>query len=305
MNRHYAGPGKLPAETAAYYSYERSRPEATETLLEEKKTYRVKRVTLPASKASSPGDTAVKQDTIVLDYYEIKGGGKTPVVIVLPVLGGNNNESELFCSYFAEHGYASLIVHRDRKQKEFVNLQNIEWSLRDMVVDNKIVIDWLMTRNEIDADRIGVFGASMGGIKASLLLSLDPRIKAGVIALAGGDLPYMFWNSKEKGIIERIDALMRKSKLSREELYGILRNKIKTDPLPLAPYMDARNILLVQPVFDKIVPYRKQRELGKAIGGPERIHLLAGHYTSIAYIYYVRRASLRFFEKKFGGHPKN
>ncbi|MBI4624683.1 MAG: acetylxylan esterase [Verrucomicrobia bacterium] len=52
-----------------------------------------------------------------------------------------------------------------------------------LVFDTMRAIDWLLTRNDIDAARIGVAGVSNGGAQATWLAALDRRIKA---ALVGG-----------------------------------------------------------------------------------------------------------------------
>ncbi len=49
-------------------------------------------------------------------------------------------------------------------------------------------IDYLMTREDIDASSIGYVGVSMGGSSALPLLALEPRFKAAVL-LSGG-LPF-------------------------------------------------------------------------------------------------------------------
>ncbi|MDO8504431.1 MAG: dienelactone hydrolase family protein [Candidatus Liptonbacteria bacterium] len=301
MGKNYKGPSELPKEIADRYSYVVGFAETDGEILEEKPTYLIKRIELPAYKPSS-AETGVseKQDTIVVDYYEIKGQNKMPVIIVLPVLGGNNGESKLFCAYFAKRGLASLMVHRDQKQKDFASLENLEAAFIDMVIDHRTVIDWIATQKKLDSEKIGVFGASMGGIKAALLMAIDNRISAGVFALAGGDLPYILTHSKEKGIAERVEDAMKERGLSKEELQSLLKARIRTDPALLAEYIDARNVLLISAVFDKIVPRSKQRELGFAIGNPERIDIFSGHYTSLLYIFYVQRASFSFFERKFG-----
>jgi dienelactone hydrolase len=56
--------------------------------------------------------------------------------------------------------------------------------VRDMIVqsvtDCRRGIDYLATRPELDADRIGVIGYSMGGIEAFPLTALEPRVKVAV-----------------------------------------------------------------------------------------------------------------------------
>jgi len=49
--------------------------------------------------------------------------------------------------------------------------------------DNSRAIDYLQSRKDIDADRIGAYGFSGGGTQATYLIALDKRIKVGCIGL--------------------------------------------------------------------------------------------------------------------------
>jgi hypothetical protein len=50
-----------------------------------------------------------------------------------------------------------------------------------LVFDTMRGIDFLLTRSDIDPDRIGVAGNSLGGAKATWMLALDPRLKLGLV----------------------------------------------------------------------------------------------------------------------------
>ncbi len=50
--------------------------------------------------------------------------------------------------------------------------------------DYRRAIDYLLSRTEIDGERIGVLGYSMGGTQAFLLTGVDPRVKAAVAVAA-------------------------------------------------------------------------------------------------------------------------
>ena len=62
-------------------------------------------------------------------------------------------------------------------------------SSRDLTVqwvkDVRRTIDFLETRTDIRADRIGYFGASWGGMAAPFVLAVEPRIKAAALYSAG------------------------------------------------------------------------------------------------------------------------
>ena len=54
-----------------------------------------------------------------------------------------------------------------------------DWSLvAKAVYDNMIAIDYLISRDDIDASKIGVVGHSLGGHSAVFLAGLDERVKA-------------------------------------------------------------------------------------------------------------------------------
>ncbi|MBI5092816.1 MAG: dienelactone hydrolase family protein [Candidatus Hydrogenedentes bacterium] len=47
---------------------------------------------------------------------------------------------------------------------------------------DRAAVDYLVTRPEVDANRIGCIGLSIGGFRSAHLFALDPRIKVGVVA---------------------------------------------------------------------------------------------------------------------------
>jgi poly(3-hydroxybutyrate) depolymerase len=51
-----------------------------------------------------------------------------------------------------------------------------------LVFDTMRGIDYLMTREDIDPDRIGVAGNSLGGAKATWMLAVEPRIKTAIVS---------------------------------------------------------------------------------------------------------------------------
>lgn len=48
--------------------------------------------------------------------------------------------------------------------------------------DDRMSVEYLCTRKEVDTDRIGCCGLSLGGIRSTFLAGLDPRIKCSVAA---------------------------------------------------------------------------------------------------------------------------
>ncbi|MEQ6120437.1 alpha/beta fold hydrolase [Reichenbachiella sp. MALMAid0571] len=57
-----------------------------------------------------------------------------------------------------------------------------DWMVQS-VVDLRRGIDYLLTRPDIDPDRIAVMGASMGGWIGSILVGVEPRIKTSILTV--------------------------------------------------------------------------------------------------------------------------
>ncbi|MGA1794396.1 MAG: alpha/beta hydrolase family protein [bacterium] len=267
-----------------------------ERMLEENSTYAIKRIDFKSAKSVFPGD-----HDIVIHYYDIHGDDKRPVIMVLPILGGSYKITRNFAAYFSEHGYASVLVLRQKEHKRLRHIDTIDTTLKQIVFDLMQVIDWIETQEDLDKSKIGVFGVSMGGIKSSLISALDDRIDASVIALAAGDIPYLLTYSKEEGIVKEKNRFLKERDLTPDTLYGRLRETITCDPMNYAEYIDAKDVLMILALFDKIVPYAKGKELRERIGRPETIVLFSGHYTAYPYIFYIKSESLKFFKKRFEG----
>ncbi|AKD05679.1 hypothetical protein PKOR_12200 [Pontibacter korlensis] len=48
--------------------------------------------------------------------------------------------------------------------------------------NDRVAVDFLLSRPEVDPERIGCIGLSLGGLRSTYLFGLDPRIKTGVVA---------------------------------------------------------------------------------------------------------------------------
>jgi hypothetical protein len=292
MNPDYAGPKPLPVSLEKEYAYNKFNGEYTSEVIEENKTFVLKQIRF------TPTKNIIDMDhDIILDYYKINGDCN-PVILVLPIFGGSNYFAKTFSEYFADNGYSAIIVHRQKKYKTFKDLDKMDNILRQIVFDHKQALDWIGMQDDIDSERIGVFGISMGSIKAALISSLDRRIKVSVMCLTGGNLAEIIATSDEGGVVRRRKEYMKEHDVTEEMFYDLLQSKITCDPMEYAEYIDAENSLMVLAYFDSAVPYKNGNELWEKIGQPEKITMLTGHYTAILGLPYVKMKSLDFFDRK-------
>jgi hypothetical protein len=249
--------------------------------------------------------------TLELEYYlPRKPWGKPmPAIIILPISAGAQYPLErYFARYFGRRGYAAVIVHRESERDPETG-EEINELLHQSIFDNMRVIDWLRTRDELDTTRIGLLGTSMGAIKGSLVVAVDPRINAAVLALAGEDLPYILSHSTEGrlrggGIVGHRNAYLAKHHITLEQFSERLKETITCDPQSFAPCVDPRKVLLFLGACDTIVPFKKGWELRRAMGEPDTVVMLSGHYTALLYLFYIRSTAFEFFRRHFDANNR-
>lgn len=289
----YLPPPALPEAIKASYAHHKYQGDYKTKLLGKNNHYTLQQISFP-----SGHDTLQLQHQITIDYYALNSAEKVPIILVLPIFGGNNSISSIFARYFARHGFAAAIVHRQNKYKEIGYLTHPNQIMRQIILDHKQALDWIESRPELDSTRIGVFGVSMGGIKSALLSALDQRVAASVIALAGGDLAYILAHTDENKISNERKALLAKKNISVQELQQALSAAIECDPLNYGQYIDAGKTLMILAVFDRTVAFHKGVALQKKIGNPDTIYLLSGHYSAIIYLPYVKYQARKFLQRK-------
>ena len=116
-----------------------------------------------------------------------------PAVICMP--GSSNRKEDLLrpldlIPQWAEKGFFVISIDRpyagDRPGDlgEAIQDKGLPKVWGEYVYDLLCVLDYLQTRSEVDAQRIGMLGLSMGGWEALLLAAVDERVKV-VVSVAG------------------------------------------------------------------------------------------------------------------------
>lgn len=249
------------------------------------------------------GDPGLEGQELQLEYYRLDRAEATPVIVVLPILAGSRSVARSFADYFARKGFAAVIVHTEQKNNILRAMDDLQAAVRDSVIRHRLALDWIAQQSELDARRLGVFGASLGGLNGYYLSALDPRVKASVLALAAGDLPYVLAHSRERRVSRTVAELMRDKGLDTEQVQDYLASSLETDPLDLAPYMDPAGIMLIMARFDDAIHYSRQRQLWEALGKPEALLLPTGHVTAALYLPYLKSRALGFFRQRLLGSP--
>ncbi len=186
-----------------------------------------------------------------------------PVVILLHGVGDRKTVDyiEAGHKYFAEAGYAVFRIdidnHGDRKKYayDFDLTDGYRYWTRDIITqtvfDLRRSIDFLETRADIDSERIGYYGISLGGIIGTIFCGVDPRVKVPVIALAGGNLSLMFG----------VDALTEET----QEFFSII------DPINYVELIAPRPLLMINAENDEVIDPLTSKMMYQAADDPKEI----------------------------------
>ena len=121
------------------------------------------------------------------------------------------------------------------------------------VVDVMRGVDYLHTREDIEAARIGLTGFSMGGAMGAIASALDLRVKAAVLGITGGDFKILSAGAGD----EREQARVRQA-------YRIV------DPINYISRISPRPLLMISAANDEIIPRASTEALYEAAGDPKR-----------------------------------
>lgn len=118
-----------------------------------------------------------------------RGGKNLPAIFWS--MGGMAPASPWFPEIFAKKGYACLAItlpHSIRNSRaRFDADRPQEGNFTLLARDQMRGVTYLSQRSEVDPARIGVGGASYGGVFATLLAGIDPRLKMGMSFFGGGN----------------------------------------------------------------------------------------------------------------------
>jgi len=288
-----------PSQEINLFTYDKKPVDAKVKLVWQKEFYDVYSVNFPSFMKTDPDN-----DTVKAFYYKPKKEGKSAAVIILPVLRGPYVASKYFADSCARSGFAVLRYERkanlvDKSADDVDDMfahGNIV--LRQMIIDSRRGLDWLETRSEVDKDKLGLTGASLGAIVSSLLMESDSRFKAGVFFIGGGNIPEILYDTTEPSLKKLRNKIYDKFGLTPEDFRKKLEEHFtEVDPLTYADFADPSKILMINGSFDTIVNPEHSKELWKAMGKPDMIKIPTGHYSSFLFVAYTARKAKSHFKK--------
>jgi 2,6-dihydroxypseudooxynicotine hydrolase len=191
------------------------------------------------------------------------GAGPHPAMIMIPGLDSAKEELRSTEDLFLERGIATLSVDGPGQGEAEYDL-----AIRgDWEVPGAAIIDWLTGEDGIDADRIGVWGVSLGGYYAPRVASGDQRVRA-CVALAG---PYSFADDWDSRPILTQEAFRVRSK--SPDMDTARRRAAELTMAGRAAKITCP-LLAVMGKLDRLIPWQHAQRLVDEAGGEAQLLLL-------------------------------
>lgn len=241
-------------------------------------------------------------NTVHAEYFQPVGPGPHPGVVVLHILGGDFALSRVVANHLAQRGLAALFVkmpyygeRRDPASRRRMISKNPLESVEGMtqaVLDIRRAADWLADRPEVDPERLGITGISLGGIMSSLAGGVDTRFRKVGIVLGGGNFSEFVWNVDHPEAVEFRQSWIAAGR-TRDEFAKLIS---EIDPVTYGHRLTTRRVLMIEAAHDEVIPpahavalYESIRPTEAGIGpsgsrAPELVWLNAGHFTAIWYL---------------------
>ena len=200
-----------------------------------------------------------------------RGEARPPVVIMCVGLDSTKEEMGTNEANYLGRGMATLAFDGPGQGEA-----EYEFPLRgDFESAVTAVVDWIETREDLDAARIGVWGVSMGGYFAARAAAFEKRLKA-CISISG---PYDYGPKlKHMPEISQDTFRMRSHGKTKEDAQAV------ADTLTLK-HMDARidcPLFVLTGANDRITPPENTEKILSVATGPTRFLLIedAGHVAN-------------------------
>lgn len=242
-----------------------------------------------------------ENNTVHCEYYRPAAEGRYPAAIVLHILGGDFDLMRLYCRTLAHHGVCALFIKLPyygprrppgvRERMVTADATQTVVRMTQGILDIRRGAAWLAERPEVDSQRLGIFGISLGGITAALASAIEPRLHNAFFMLGGADMRLANWNARE---LKPALVAWEKNGGTVESLCATLR---PVDPASYPQQLRQRNVQMLSCRYDEVIPPACAEALWNTCGKPPIRWLDAGHYTAMRFIFDSLSTVTGFFQQ--------
>jgi len=235
------------------------------------------------------------------------GNEKRPLLIIMPPVYGISPFDIGMAVSYVKDGYKVVIIELGGFEfiSPFQHTSLLPKKMVKSIGDVHRSIEYMVKAQNVDREKIGIFGFSLGGIFASLAFSVHKDIKALALAVGGGNFPEILTNSHQAMAILYRKYRMKEEKIkTKEEYFKVMQKAFSYDPVRFAHLKNPKDVYLVLTEGDTAVPTKNQRDLEKAFGASCKIgnsrweH--GEHFVAIVKDLLKRGRINKFFKERLG-----
>jgi 2,6-dihydroxypseudooxynicotine hydrolase len=216
--------------------------------------------------------------------------GKCPVLIMAPGLDSTKEELHAYEEPFLARGIAILAIDGPGQGEAEYEIP----ICGDYERAGTAVVDWVSQRKDLDAERIGMWGVSLGGYYSPRATAFEKRIKA-CIALSG---PFE-WDRIWDGLPELTRETFRVRSHSKDEAEA--RKKAASLTMKDAAKNITCPIFIVTGRQDRLVPASHAEQLAKSVSGPVKLLIVEdGGHNANNRPYRYRSQTADWLAQQFG-----
>lgn len=236
-----------------------------------------------------------ENDTVHAEYYVPIGLSRhsAPAVLVLDILDGAAMISRGEALWLAQHGVPSLFVYMAHygprrapgSKVRFLstNIPQTLEAIRQTVLDCRLAAAWLASRPEVDPNRLGLVGTSLGSLVGANVAAAEPRLRNVCLLLPGGGLVDAYYDHPKAKPYQPVVKLLG----GKDTLKALIA---PVDPITYGPQLKTKNLLMIAASRDDIVPPSAARALWEASGKQKIVWVDSTHVGAAAYTIPVLRA---------------
>ena len=216
-------------------------------------------------------------------YNQAKGEGPRPLVFILSPIIGTNPLDRWVALNLARRGISSVTsyyrVHEGGRAK-------LEHTYRDIVENiqaQMTIVDWVMDRPEVNGDALGLIGISFGGVRASFIMGVDPRIKGAVLVVSGASFADIMTTSTASQAREIRQRQMARNGISTIDAYR--RRFMKEQRVFMKDLLctrDSEDFYLYLDSRDRVVPLKTGERLQQLLPNARTSWSRLGHVGGAA-----------------------
>lgn len=243
-----------------------------------------------------------ENNTVHADYYRPGGAGPFPCVIVLDILDGTEKVARLCASTLAQNGIGGLFVtlpyygpRRPAGSKLRMLSTDVPRSVeavRQSVLDLRCATAWMAARPEVDPQRLGIMGTSLGSLIGTLTAEMEPRLGRVAILLGGGGFVDAYYDHP------RARPYREAWEAAGGTRDAVVKFLAPVDPLTYAANLKDRKVLMLAAKHDQIILPKMTEALWNATGRQQIYWVDGDHFSAALYLVPGLTQVVRHFNAK-------